>query len=99
MASVFWNAHGVIFIDYLEKGRAITGAVFSALLNRLVDKIRKKWPHLKNKKLFFHDYIAPFHTLKISQARKHKLGFESLPHPLYSPDLAPSDSPQEIAVC
>ena len=24
MASVFWDAHGVIFIDYLDKGRKIT---------------------------------------------------------------------------
>ena len=26
MASVFWDAHGVIFINYLEKGRTIIGA-------------------------------------------------------------------------
>ena len=26
MSSVFWDAHWVIFIDYLEKGRTITGA-------------------------------------------------------------------------
>lgn len=25
MASVFWDAHGIIFIDYLEKGKTITG--------------------------------------------------------------------------
>ena len=31
MASVFWNAHGVIVIDYLEKGRTISGAYYSAL--------------------------------------------------------------------
>ena len=37
MASVFWNAHGVIFIDYLEKGRTITGTYYAALLDRLVD--------------------------------------------------------------
>ena len=53
MASVFWNAHGVIFIDYLEKGRTITGAYYAALLERLVDEIRKKRPHLKKKKSFF----------------------------------------------
>ena len=23
MASVFWDAHGIIFIDYLEKGKTI----------------------------------------------------------------------------
>ena len=45
-----YDAHGVIFIVYLEKGRAITGAYYAALLDRLVDEIRKKRPHLKKKK-------------------------------------------------
>ena len=53
MASVFWDAHGVIFIDYLEKGRTITGAYYAELLDRLVDEIMKKRPHFKKKKSFF----------------------------------------------
>ena len=36
MASVFWDSHGKIFIDYLEKGRTITGAYYAALVDRLV---------------------------------------------------------------
>ena len=91
MVSVFWDAHGVIFINYLEKGRTITGAYYAALLDRLVYEIRKKRPHLKQKKIFFHDVNAPSHTSNVAQPKKHKLGFKSLPHPPYSPDLAPSD--------
>ena len=53
MTSVFCDAYRVIFIDYLEKGRTITGSYYAALLDRLVDKIRKKQPHLKKKKSFF----------------------------------------------
>ena len=37
---------GVIFIDYVEKERTITGAYYAALLDRLVNDIRKKRPHL-----------------------------------------------------
>ena len=69
MASVFWDAHRVIFIDYLEKGRTITGAYYAGLLDRLVDDIGKKRPHLKKKKIRFHDNIAPSHTLNIAQAK------------------------------
>jgi len=29
MASVFWDSHGIIFIDYLEKGKTITGAYYA----------------------------------------------------------------------
>ena len=50
IASVFWDAHGVIYIDYLEKGRIITGAYYAVLLNRLVVEIRKKRPHMKKQK-------------------------------------------------
>ena len=87
----FLDAHRVIFIDYLQKGRKITGAYYVALLDRLVDQIRKKLHHLKKKKIFFHDDNEPSHTSNIAQAKKHELGCELLPHPPYSPDLAPSD--------
>ena len=46
MVSVSWDAHEVIFIDYVEKGRTITGAYYTALLDRLVDEIRKKQPYV-----------------------------------------------------
>ena len=91
MASVFWDAHGVIFTEYLEKGRTITGAYYAVLLDRLGDEIMKKRPHLKKKKIIFYDDDAPSHTSNIAQAKKHELGFESRPHPPYSSDLASSD--------
>jgi len=42
MASVFWDAHGIIFIDYLQKGRTVTGEYYVALLDKLNDEIKKK---------------------------------------------------------
>ena len=46
---------------------------------------------MKKKTILFHDDNAPSHTWNITQAKKHELGFESLPYPPYSPELAPSD--------
>ena len=66
IASVFWDAYRVIFINYLEKGRRITRAYYAALLDRLVDEIRKKRPHLKKKKIIFHYDNAPSHTSNIA---------------------------------
>ena len=34
---------------------------------------------------------APAHTSNIAQAAIHECGFNKVPHPPYSPDLAPSD--------
>ena len=67
--SVFWDTNGVIFIDDLEIGRTITAAYYTALLNRLVDDIKKNRLHLKKKKILFHDDNAPSHTSNMAQAK------------------------------
>jgi hypothetical protein len=33
MASVFWDAEGILFIDYLEKGKTITREYYSNFFN------------------------------------------------------------------
>jgi hypothetical protein len=50
MASVFWDAEGILFIDYLENGKTITGEYYSSLLTGLDEKIREKRPGLQKKK-------------------------------------------------
>lgn len=91
MATVFWDSQGIILIDYLEKGKTITGQYYAALLDQLNDNIKEKRPHLKKKKVLFLQDNAPVHTSTIAMAKFHELRFELLPHPPYSPDLAPSD--------
>jgi len=91
LASVFWDAYRIIFIDYLEKGKTINSDYYIALLERLKDEIAKKRPHLKKKNVLFHQDNAPCHKSMKTMAKLHELGFELLPHPPYSPDLAPSD--------
>jgi hypothetical protein len=44
MASVFWDAEGILFIHYLEKSKTITGGYYSNLLTRLDEKIVTKDP-------------------------------------------------------
>jgi hypothetical protein len=53
MALVFWDAKGILFIDYLEKGKTITEEYYSNLLTRLDKKIRKERLVRKRKKLSF----------------------------------------------
>jgi len=50
MASVFWDPEGILFIDYLEKGKTITGEYYSNLLTKLDGKIHEKRPNLQKKK-------------------------------------------------
>jgi len=50
MASVFWDAESILFIDYLERGTTITGEYYSNLLTRLDEKLVRKDPVCKRKK-------------------------------------------------
>lgn len=91
MATVFWDSKGIIFIDYLEKGRTITGQYYAQLLDRFDDALKRKRPHLIKKKVLFHHDNAPAHSSHVATAKLVELGYELLPHPPYSPDLAPCD--------
>ena len=42
MASVFWDSQGILFIDYLEKGRTFYSEYYIASLVRLKEEIAKK---------------------------------------------------------
>ena len=90
MASVFWDMHGIVLIDFLPKGQTINSDNCIALLNRLEDAIKKKWPHMA-KKLLLQQDNAPIHKLMKTMVKLNDLRFELLPCPPYSPDLAPSN--------
>jgi hypothetical protein len=49
MASVFWDAEGILFIDYPEKGKTITAEYFSNPLTRLQKKLVRKATVCKRK--------------------------------------------------
>jgi len=46
MATVFWDSQGLIYIDYLEKGKTVTGLYYAELLGRFAAEWQKIWPHL-----------------------------------------------------
>jgi histone-lysine N-methyltransferase SETMAR len=92
MASVFCEAESIFFIDYLEMGKTITGKYYSNLLTRLHEKIREKRPGLQKNKIIFNQDNAPAHKSVLAMGKLRDLHYELLEHPLYSPDLAPSDS-------
>ena len=41
MATVFWDSQDIIFTDYLEKGRSITGQYYADLLDRFDAELMK----------------------------------------------------------
>lgn len=91
MASVFWDAKGILLIDYLQKGATINGQYYAELLQKLNDALRAKRPGMAKKKVLFHQDNAPAHTSTVAMSKIHDLHFQLVPHAPYSPDMAPSD--------
>lgn len=91
MATVFWDSEGILLIDYKAKGVSITGEYYASILERLKEAIKeKRRGKLTKGVLLLHDN-APVHKSRVALAALHKVGFEIVNHPPYSPDLAPSD--------
>ena len=91
MASVFWDAHGVLFIDYLKKGKTINSKRYIGQLMRLKNKIGEKRLQMKKTNVLFHQNNAPCQKSLATMAKLNELSFELLSHPPYSPDLALGD--------
>ena len=53
--------NGILFINYLENSKTINSDYCMALLDRMSAEIRKKWPHMQNKEVLFHQDNAPWH--------------------------------------
>lgn len=87
-ASVFWDAWGILFIDYLEDGETIDDDRYLNQLVRLKEEIAKKRLHMKFEKVLYHQDVAP--SLAIND-KLNDLNFQLLPHQANSPDLAPSN--------
>jgi histone-lysine N-methyltransferase SETMAR len=92
MATLYWDSKGVIHVDYLDQGATINAKYYSHLLkNEVRNALRRNRPgKLSGRPLLLHDNARP-HTAKKTMKAIGRLGWELLPHPPYSPDLAPSD--------
>lgn len=92
MLSVWWSMEGIVYFELLPAGFTITADIYAEQLDRVQNALIAKQPGLVNRKkvLLLHDNARP-HTAIIVQQKIQSLDWELLPHPPYSPDIAPSD--------
>ena len=92
MATVFWDAKGVIMLDLLPKRSTMTGVYYANLLDQLRTAIREQKRRGKlSKGVLLQQDNARVPTCKVTMDAVERNGYELIPHPVYSPDLAPSD--------
>ena len=91
MATVFWDAKGVIMLDFLPKRSTITGVYYANLLDQLRTAIRERRRGKLSKGILLQQDNARVHTCNVAMDAVERNGYELILHPAYSPDLAPSD--------
>jgi len=92
MLSIWWDMKGVVHWELLDRNLTITAEIYCQQLDRLNSALIQIRPSLVNRKgvLLHHDNARP-HIARLTIQKIGELGYEVMPHPAYSPDMAPSD--------
>lgn len=93
MLCVWWNFEGIIHFELVPSSRSVDSRLYAEQIDRVYTVLSNRYPTLLNRRrlLYQHDN-APAHRSRVAQQKLKELGeIEVLPHPAYSPDIAPSD--------
>lgn len=93
MLCLFWDQKGLVYFELLQPGETVDQTRYQQQLRDLTAALlerRPEWHQRHEGKILLHDN-APAHRTSTTRALLSELGWEILPHPPYSPDLAPSD--------
>lgn len=90
MTTIFWDRKGLFLVDLIEQGAMINAGSYCETLKKLCHTLYNKQHEMFIKGVCFYKLISA--PIQHEQLRSYWiLGWDVLPHPLCSPDLAPSD--------
>ena len=88
----FFYIRGIVHYEFVPTGQTVNQVYYLEVLGRLREKVRRKRPKLFAKNLWIlHQDNAPAHTALSVREFLATKQMTVLDHPVYSPDLAPSD--------
>jgi len=88
----FFDWKDIVYHEFVPRGQMVSKQLCQEVLARLRDAVHRKRPEMwENQTWMLHHDNAPAHTSLLirSYLAKHKTSV--VPHPPYSPDLAPAD--------
>jgi hypothetical protein len=91
MASIFWSIEGSLLVEFLERGAIVSSEQYVCMLKRLKQQMQRVQPNRRmNEVLLLRDNARPCNRL-CTREEIAAVEWIVLPHPPYSPDLAPLD--------
>lgn len=91
LATIFFDQRGLLHFDFLHERRTINAAYYCDILSEVRLAYRRKRRDLSIRQVvLLHDNARP-HTAALTREKLEQLGWETLEHPPYSPDLSPCD--------
>ena len=90
MIIVFFDSRGIVHKEFVPPGQTGNHTFYKDVLERLQKQVQRVWRDIADVWVLHHDN-APAHTLLSIREFLAKTNIPILPHPLYSPDLAPCD--------
>jgi len=92
MLAVFFDWKGTVHHKFVPRGQMVNKQLYQEFLARLRDAVRRKRPELwENQTWMLHHDNAPAHASLLIRSYLAKYQTPVVPHPPYSPDLAPAD--------
>ena len=92
MLICFFDQKGIVHKEFVPHDQTVNAAFYVKVLKRLRENVRRKRPDQwqNNTRLLHHDN-APAHAALLTRRFLTDNNMTVVPHPPYSPDLAPSD--------
>ena len=92
---VWWDWQGVLYFELLDQNQTITADIYCQQLDKLKTALASQTTSTGRVLVVWgvilqQDNARP-HTAKITREKLKGFGWEVLPYPAYSPDIAPSD--------
>jgi len=91
MVTILWGLKGYYIVEALPVDQKYNSIYFVKLLQKLRDNLKATRGFKRIKIFYLHLDNAKVHRSQYTTEQAEELGFKMLPHPPYSPDLAPSD--------
>ncbi len=91
MVLVFFDAKGVIYTNFVPKGETVNASYIRTAVARFLTVFKEKRPIMSSQDWWLHWDNALVHIAASVVDFLVAKGVKTIPHPPYSPDLAPAD--------